>query len=75
MLNLQLVHGDEFKYLKKELLFRGVNKDFITIDDYKPNAVHYWPTLTSTSKSLNIARQFSGFIKHQKCVLFKIYLN
>ena len=51
MLNLQLEHGDNYKY-KNEKVYRGVNQNYITIENYKPNSVHYWPTLTSTSKSL-----------------------
>jgi hypothetical protein len=52
MLNLQLELGDKFKYNKNEKVYRGVNQNYITIENYKPNSVHYWPTLTSTSKSL-----------------------
>ena len=59
LLNLQFEHGDEYKYKKKDALYRGVREGIISIDDYKINNVHFWPTLTSSSKSLHTARQFS----------------
>ena len=59
IIDLQLIHGDDYSYKKSDLLYRGVRK--IQIEDYKINGVHYWPTLTSTSKSLVKAHEFSGY--------------
>ena len=62
IISSQQIHGDDYKYKKEDPLYRGVRQGFITIEDYKINGVHYWPTLTSTSKSLTIAHDFNGFI-------------
>jgi len=50
IIDLQLIHGDDYSYKKSDPLYRGVGR--IQIQDYKINSIHYWPTLTSTSKSL-----------------------
>lgn len=38
-----------------EPLYRGINKDAINLDDYKPFKVHFWPSFSSTSKKRDFA--------------------
>lgn len=62
MINLTMKYGDELKYKKKDVLYRGVRKENITVKDYLVNNVHYWPTFTSTSRSLYKAHEFSDYL-------------
>ena len=72
-MNLQLNHGNNYKYKNVKCLYRGVGG--IKIKDYKINSIHFWPNLTSASKNKSIAKQFAIRSNNPSKFLFEIYVN
>jgi len=72
IVNLQKNLGEDNKYLKKGRLYRGTGG--LKIEDYKENGIHFWPNMTSSSKSKKIAKEFA-FRYNNPRVIFEIFVN
>jgi hypothetical protein len=70
-LNSNLTYKDS-----KKPLFRGINKNYVNMDDYIINRVHYWPAFSSTSKSESVAIKMSRRANSDaRSLIFRIYVN
>jgi hypothetical protein len=70
--------GKDYAY--KELLkpvYRGVPSIFVNMDDYRLGSIGYWPCLTSTSKLISTALNFSKIksSSDEPLLVFEIYLS
>ena len=57
-------------------VWRGINSNFVNLDDYKPGTIGYFPGFTSTSKEKDVAFGISlGESLGNEPMVFKIYLS
>lgn len=66
----------EYKNIKAPL-YRGILKEFIDIDKYKVNKIHYWAAFSSSSKDKKVAVGMARRDKQQdaQVVVFEVYVS
>jgi hypothetical protein len=58
-------------------LYRGIAREFIKMEDYQLNKVHFWAAFSSSSKSKDVAVNMArrGKPKGSHAVVFNIYVS
>ena len=57
-------------------LYRGIQKQYVKMEDYKIGSINYWPGFSSTSKKKQVAIKLARrFNKTSKTLLFEIYVT
>mmetsp|Transcript_23789 Transcript_23789/g.36478 ORF Transcript_23789/g.36478 Transcript_23789/m.36478 type:complete len:148 (+) Transcript_23789:924-1367(+) len=59
--------SEEIRYLDcSKPLFRGINPNFVNLDEYKVGSIGVWPCLNSTSKNMRKAYEFTHMSQFPK---------
>ena len=70
--------GNKYEYKAHwNPLYRGVLREYVNLDDYRINRVHYWPAFSSSSKDHKVALQMArrGKGKKENVVIFEIFVS